>query len=183
MASTSTNKQPLLVDRVLHYVVNLDNALNATIDVVGINTAALIVDATSSDGCIIEEVYSISRDTYDAAETINLYLSTGSDYLRPGEGILVGTFQSGTAAGEVTTWEAAPKILAPVPQVGDVPTGTPAYDTTGEVPESVAPVAATGKPVQLRALYVPKGRALWAARQSNTILTNGPLIGCQGGWY
>ena len=169
MASTSTNKQPLLVDRVLHYVVNLDNALNATIDVVGINTAALIVDATSSDGCIIEEVYSISRDAYDAAETINLYLSTGSDYLRPGEGILVGTFQSGTAAGEVTTWGTAPKILAPVPQVAN---GVETIDADSEA-----------RPVQLRALYVPKGRALWAARQSNTILTNGPLIGCQGGWY
>ena len=169
MASTSTNKQPLLVDRVLHYVVNLDNALNATIDVVGINTAALIVDATSSDGCIIEEVYSISRDTYDAAETINLYLSSGSDYLRPGEGILVGTFESGTSAGEVTTWQAAPKILAPVAQVAN---GVETIDA-----------AAEAKAVQLRALYIPKGRALWAARQSNTILTNGPLIGCQGGWY
>jgi len=183
MASTSTNKQPLLVDRVLHYVKNLDNALNSTIDVTGINTAVLIVDATSSDGCIIEEVYSISRDAYDSAETINLYLSTGSDYLRPGEGILVGTFQSGTTAGAVTTWDTAPKILAPVPHVADVPTGTPAYDTVGETPETVAPVAATGKAVQLRALYVPKGRALWAARQSDSILTNGPLIGCQGGWY
>ena len=184
MASTSTNKQPLLVDRVLHYVVNLDNALNATIDVVGINTAALIVDATSSDGCIIEEVYSISRDAYDAAETINLYLSTGSDYLRPGEGILVGTFQSGTTAGEVTTWETAPKVLAPVPQVGRRAYGNSLHTTLlVKLLKQFAPVAATGKPVQLRALYVPKGRALWAARQSNTILTNGPLIGCQGGWY
>ena len=166
MASTSTNKQPLLVDRVLHYVVNLDNALNSTIDVVGINTAALIVDATSSDGCIIENVYSIARDTYASAETINLYLSTGSDYLRPGEGILIGTFPSGTTAGEVTNWEEAPRILAPVPQAADVPTSTP-----------------SGNPAQLRALYIPKGRALWAARQSQTILSNGPLIGCQGGWY
>jgi hypothetical protein len=164
-------------------VKNLDNALNSTIDVTGINTAVLIVDATSSDGCIIEEVYSISRDAYDSAETINLYLSTGSDYLRPGEGILVGTFQSGTTAGAVTTWDTAPKILAPVPHVADVPTGTAAYDLVGETPETVAPVAATGKAVQLRALYVPKGRALWAARQSDSILTNGPLIGCQGGWY
>ena len=183
MASTSTNKQPLLVDRVLHYVVNLDNALNATIDVTGINTAALIVDATSSDGCIIEEVYSIARDTYTGAETINLYLSSGSDYLRPGEGILVGTFQSGTAAGEVTTWDTAPKILAPVPHVADVPTGTSAYDTVGDSPSTFGPEPSTGKPVQFGALYIPKGRALWAARQSDSILTQGPLIGCQGGWY
>ena len=56
MAATSTNKQPLLIDRVLHNVVNLDLAAVGAIDVLGTNTAALIVDATSSDGCIIEDV-------------------------------------------------------------------------------------------------------------------------------
>ena len=47
MASTSTNKQPLLVDRVLHNVVNLDNAAVGAIDIAGTNTAELIVDATT----------------------------------------------------------------------------------------------------------------------------------------
>ena len=164
MAATSTNKQPLLVDRVLHYVVNLDNAINAQLDIIGINTAILLVDGTTSDGAILEDIYSIARaDT--AAETINLYLSSGSDYLRPGEGVLVGSFQSGSTAGEVTRWSEAPKILAPVPQAA---TG---QDTTA------------GKPLQFQALYIPKGRALWAARQSSDVLTNGPLLGCQGGWY
>ncbi len=35
MASTSTNKQPLLVDRLLHYVVNLDTSVNGGMDIVG----------------------------------------------------------------------------------------------------------------------------------------------------
>ena len=56
MAATSTNKQPLLVDRVLHYVRNLDNAINTTLDIVGINTAVLVVDAISSDGAILEDI-------------------------------------------------------------------------------------------------------------------------------
>ena len=55
MASTSTNKQPLLIDRVMHNVVNLDNAAVGAIDVIGTNTAELIVDATQSDGCIVED--------------------------------------------------------------------------------------------------------------------------------
>ena len=168
MASTSTNKQPLLVDRVLHYVVNLDNAINTTLDIIGINTAVLVVDAISSDGAILEDIYAISRTDNSAAEgrpLINLYLSTSSDYLRPNEGVLVGQLEVSGAAGEVTRWGEAPKILAPVPHVA---TG---QDTNA------------GTAVQLQALYIPKGRALWAARQSDQTLTNGPLLGCQGGWY
>ena len=181
MASTSTNKQPLLVDRVLHYVVDLNSAINNGIDIIGTNTAVMLVNAVQSDGAIIEDIYSIARD--DKQADINLYMSTASDYLRPLEAQFIGTFKSGTAAGEVTSWTLMPKILAPVPHVADVPTGTAAYDTLGEEPSTVAPVAATGNPVQLRALYIPKGRTLWAARNSNENLTSGPLLGCQGGWY
>ena len=47
MAATSTNKQPLLIDRVLHYVVNLDT-INDGMDIVGTNTAILLVDGTTS---------------------------------------------------------------------------------------------------------------------------------------
>ena len=155
MAATSTNKQPLLVDRVLHYVVNLDTAAVGAIDVAGTNTALLIVDGTTADGAIIEDIYSIARGTSES--TINLYISTSSDYLRPNEGVLVGTFKSGTTVGAVTHFENMPRILAPMPQ--------------------------TGSDSQFQALYIPKGRALWAARQSNTSVTDGPLLGCQGGWY
>lgn len=155
MAATSTNKQPLLVDRVLHYVVNLDSAAVGAIDVAGTNTALLIVDGTTSDGAIIEDVYSISRGTEESI--INLYISTSSDYLRPNEGVLVGQFKSATTIGEVTNWENMPRILAPMPQ--------------------------TGSESQFKAFYLPKGRALWAARQSTVVVTDGPLIGCQGGWY
>ena len=155
MAATSTNKQPLLVDRVLHYVVNLDTAAVASIDVGGTNTALLIVDGTSSDGAIIEDIYNISRSTSEY--TVNLYISTSSDYLRPQEGILVGTFKTGTTVGTVTHWEDMPRILAPMPH--------------------------TGTDSQFQAFYLPKGRALWAARQSTVAVTDGPLLGCQGGWY
>ena len=155
MAATSTNKQPLLVDRVLHYVVNLDTAAVGAIDVAGTNTALLIVDGTTQDGCIIEDIYSIARGT--TKSTINLYLSSSSDYLRPNEGVLIGQFESATTIGAVTSWTTMPKVLAPMPH--------------------------TGSESQFRALYIPKGKALWAARQSNALTTDGPLLGCQGGWY
>jgi len=155
MAATSTNKQPLLVDRVLHYVVDLNSAAVAAINVGGTNTALLIVDGTQQDGAIIEDIYAISRGAVES--TINLYLSSAFDYLRPNEGVFIGSFKSATTAGEVTRWEEMPKILAPMPQ--------------------------TGSEAQFRALYIPKGRALWAARQDTNVTNDGPLLGCQGGWY
>ena len=155
MAATSTNKQPLLVDRVLHNVIDLNTAAVAAIDVVGTNTALLVVDGSQSDGCIIESIYAISRST--SAYTINLYLSSSSDYLRPGEGIFIGSFKSATTKGAVTTWDEMPKILAPMPQ--------------------------TGTESQFRALYIPKGRTLWAAREDTVAAVDGPILGAQGGWY
>ena len=155
MAATSTNKQPLLVDRVLHYVVDLNMAAVGAIDVVGTNTAILVVDGTSSDGCIIEDIYSVSRST--VAHTINLYLSSSFDYLRPNEGVFIGQLKSATTAGSVTHWEEMPRVLAPMPH--------------------------TGSEGQFKALYIPKGKALWAGRQDVASLNDGPLLGCQGGWY
>ena len=155
MASTSTNKQPLLIDRVMHNVVNLDNAAVGAVDVIGTNTAELIVDATQSDGCIVEDIYLVSRSS--APHKVNLYLSTASDYLRPGEGMYIGSITSSTTAGEIVSLESLPKILAPMPQ--------------------------TGSEAQFRALYIPKGKALWAGREDIAAVNDAPLIGAQGGWY
>ena len=155
MAATSTNKQPLLVDHILHYAVNLDTALNDGIDIAGTNTAILIVDSTTADGAIIEDIYTIARGT--SASTVNLYLSTGQDYLRPNQAVFIGSVTSATTVGNVVRWEEMPKTLAPVPQVG-----TESFN---------------------RALYVPKGYALWAARDSSANVTDGPILGCQGGWF
>jgi hypothetical protein len=155
MAATSTNKQPLLVDRVMHNVIDLNSAAVASINVAGTNTALLLVDGSQSDGCIIEDIYSISRGNVQS--TINLYLSSAFDYLRPNEGIFIGSFKSATTAGSVTSWTEMPKILAPMPQ--------------------------TGTEQQFRALYLPKGRSLWAARQDTGVVNDGPLLGAQGGWY
>jgi len=155
MAATSTNKQPLLMDHVLHYVVNLDSATNNSIDIVGTNTASIIVNAINTDGAIIEDIYSISRGTTEYA--VNLYLSSASDYLRPNESVFIGQIKSGTTVAAVTHWDEMPFSLTPVPQVGNE--------------------------VRNRALYIPKGKALWAARQSDVLVNDGPLLGCQGGWF
>ena len=155
MAATSTNKQPLLVDRVMHNVIDLNTAAVASINVAGTNTALLLVDGSQSDGCIIEDIYAIARGSVES--TINLYMSSAFDYLRPNEGVFIGSFKSATTAGNVTRWEEMPKILAPMPQ--------------------------TGTESQFRALYLPKGKSVWAARQDTNTVNDGPLLGAQGGWY
>ncbi len=155
MAATSTNKQPLLIDRVLHKAVDLSQNFISDINVSGTNSAALIVDSTSLDGAIIEDIYAIARKA--SAYTINLYLSSANDYLRPQEGVFIGTFDSATTVGSVSHWDEMPKILAPMPHVG----------SEG----------------QFRALYIPKGRALWAAFEGSGIDAEAPILGAQGGWY
>ena len=161
MAATSTNKQPLLVDHVLHEVVDLAGATVATgggVNIGGTNDAALVIDSTQADGCVVESVYAISRST---AYTIKLYLSRANDYLRAQQAVYIGQFKStSTTPGTVVEWAEMPKILAPVP--------------------------ATGSESQLRALYIPKGKALWAAVEAtnaNDLAGDAPLLGVQGGWY
>ena len=162
MASTATNKQPLLIDRVLHEVKDLAGATvpaSSGVSIAGTNTAKVIVDSSSLDGAILEDIYIIARDI-STGYKVNLYISTAIDYLRAQEGIYVGTITGGTAVGTVTRFDAMPNILAPVP--------------------------ATGNTAQLKALYVPKGKVLWAAAEQQTssdLAPNAPILGAQGGWY
>ena len=71
--------------------------------------------------------------------------------------MFIGQLTSASTVGAVTSLETLPKILAPMPQ--------------------------TGTEQQFRALYIPKGRALWAGREDVAAVNDGPLLGVQGGWY
>jgi hypothetical protein len=167
MASTSTNKQPLLVDRVLHEVIDLSGATvaeQAGIDITGTNSAAPVVDCTTNDGAIIEDVYSIARTTL-AGYKINLYLSSASDYLRQQQGVYIGSLTGSTTAGTKTRIADGdlPYVLAPVPG---------AVSPSGEN--------------RFAALYIPRGKALWAAVEQQSAVDQAleaPLLGVQGGYY
>ncbi len=158
MASTSSNKQPLLVDSVLHEVFDLNGKYVTGLDIAGTNDATLILNAVGTDGAILEDIYTIARST--TPYTVHMYLSSSSDYLRPNDGIFIGELASATTVAIVTEWNFAPTILAPVPNLG-----SDAY---------------------FRALYVPKGKCLWAAllnTNPSVPITDGPIFGVQGGWY
>ena len=153
MATTSTNKQPLLVDRVFHEIVGTNFSYNSGIDIVGTNSAALLLNCIGSDGAIVEYAYLISRGAVEY--TINFYLSTNNDYLRPSEAFFIGQVKSETTAAE-TSELTLPKCMTPVPQHTDI-------KNTG--------------------LYVPANKALWVARDGSTDVTDAPLAGVQGGFF
>ena len=161
MASTSTNKQPLLVDNVLHVAADMNAHKVATNSVTpgnvsGANTAVKLIDTIAGDGCIVECLYTISRST--SAFNINLYLSTSGDYLRPEQSSFIGQITSSTTVYDKTEADDLPPVLAPGARVGS----------------------------QLRALYVPRGSALWAGVEVadiNLAQTDAPILAIQGGRY
>ena len=169
MASTSTNKQPLLVDNVLHNIVDLAGATveqTSIITIGGSNGAKLIVDCTTNDGAVLGEIYSIARETTTAYK-INMYLATVKDILIPSQAVFLGTFQGDTVEGIRSIYAGMPFLLNPVPGVG-----------------SIDQVDALG--TQFQGLYIPKGKALWAAvrkQSANDLAATAPLIGVHGGFY
>ena len=160
MATTSTNKQPLLVDRVFHNAIpstTLTSGSDTDLNMTGTNESAVLVNCTTNDGGIVEDLYLISRGT--TPYTALFYFSSSVDYLRPNEGVFVGKTVSATTAGDVVKADWLPKVLAPLP--------------------------GTGSDSQVNALYIPKGKALWCTLQlagpANDATT--PIIGAQGGFY
>ena len=160
MSTTATNKQPLLIDRPLHSVVksnSLASGSSTSLDILGTNESSVIVDCSTNDGAIIEDLYVISRSAtpYKAV----FYISQATDYLRPSEATYIQQIDSSTTAGDITSSATLPKLVAPLP--------------------------GTGSDSQVRALYVPKGFVLWCSLQlAGPANSDGtPVIGAQGGFY
>ena len=174
MASTSTNKQPLLIDRVFNEIVNTDGlisgndntATGASInyDIAGGNASKLLVNCTTNDGALIEDFFAISRG---AAKTALFYLSSAADFLRSEQAVFVGAVDCTATVGSFTNVSKLPSIIAPVPQVGN---------TTG-IPDT--------QPLLNRAFYVPTGKALWVTiwGQAGQNAEKCPIVGAQGGYY
>jgi hypothetical protein len=162
MATTATNKQPLLVDRVFHKAVSamsLASGSATSLDIEGTNQSAVLVDCSANDGAVVEDLYVIARTSTSTAYTALFYLSSAVDYLRPTEGVYVGKLTSSTTAADKTSAADLPKVLAPLAHVGS--------------------------DAQVRALYIPKGNVLWCTLQvaGSVNTTDTPIIAAQGGFY
>ena len=170
MAASSTNKQPLLIDRPLLEVKRLDATTSpaGTVDPGTGSTGVLLVDCTSNDGAVLDSIWLIQRVASNQA-AVNLYISSSGYSL--GVTATGGSAQAfflgraafaGTAAVGETMEFKLPKLLAQVPHAGgNVDNGPPQY----------------------RGLYLRKGLALWAAVESVTAVAAAPNIGCQGGYF
>jgi len=174
MASTSTNKQPLLIDRVFNEAVTTDTLVSGSstsIDIGGSNSSKILVNCTTNDGGLVEDIYAISRG---AVKKVLFYLSSASDYLRSDQAVYIGEISVTATAGDYKNISALPRVLAPVPQVGVV---APLAAATADVPQQT--------PLKNQALYVPTGKALWVTVQGISGSNNAscPIVGAQGGFF
>ena len=166
MATTSTNKQPLLIDRVFHNHIDTSGLASGTtgIDIIGANSAAVLVDCTTNDGGIVEDVYCISRGETPQGTRFNIvfYISSSIDYLRTNDAIFIGALDVPGTVSEVSRPLNMPRVLAPAAQVANV-----TQDNF------------------MTAYYVPKGKAIWTTLQLETPDNTGrtPIVGAQGGFY
>ena len=125
MASTSTNKQPLLVDRVFHTTTDLVGSTvenGVSVDIGGSNSANLVLDCTKNDGAVIECIYAIMRSTA-TPYVVYLYISTANDFLRSSQSFYVGGFIAENEAGAAVEggksyYYDMPFVMTPVPHVG-----------------------------------------------------------------
>jgi hypothetical protein len=174
MASTSTNKQPLLIDRVFNEAVQTDGLVSGSsnvltgssisYDITGSNASKVLVNCLTNDGGIVEDMYAISRG---AIKKALFYLSSASDYLRAEQAVFIGSIDVSATVGEFSGVASLPRCLAPVPQQGN---------TTG---------LTAGSPLKNQALYIPTGKALWVTLWgiSGQNTTDCPIVGAQGGLY
>lgn len=170
MAASSTNKQPLLIDRPLLTIASLRESTSPAggVEPGTGSSGVLLVDCTNNDGAMIDSLWLIQR-VDDDTTAVNLYISSS--------GLSLGVTASGGSAGAqflgrfrfgasqkvgATVEFALPKLLAPVPHAGST---------------------AAGDPPQFRGLYLQRGLALWAAANSTLAVATAPNIGCQGGFY
>ena len=172
MATSSTNKLPLLIDRPLLKIASLANTTSpaAGVNPTSASVGALLVDCTgTSDGAFIESIWLLQRVAADVTP-VNLYVSSSATALGllatggVADAYFIGRFQqdAGAAVGAIAL-AALPPVLAPIPHAG-----------TSDL---------DGNPPQYRGLRIPRGLALWAAAETTTAKASAPNIGVQGGFH
>ena len=123
MATTSSNKMPLLVDRPLHSYATIGGtaALNTSTKFNDINSAGcnLVIDCTANDGAIIDSISIIANEASTTASKVLVFLSvaTSKSSITAINTVCVANAVIGsTAVGERTNIPLAP-LSIPVPNL------------------------------------------------------------------
>ncbi len=184
MASTSTNKQPMMVDRPFLRGAKITSA-TSTVNPVNTEFANLVQlvrvgDIPSEDAAIVEDIFVVSNEGYPddggvRAAAFGLYVYAPNQAApATAASILINKFTvglSGSTEGLIQRVE-LPKTIAPTPQVGDA--------------NLVRPIEIGGA----EALYLEKGYILGVGylgdspvAVSGGLSASGISIWAQGGFY
>ena len=185
MASTSTNKQPLMVDRPLFRGARINNGTTVIANASNPDFGDLIQlvrvgDLPSEDGALIEDIFVVSAEGYPNRSGVRT-AAFGVYVYAPNQAapststsLLVGKFEvglSGSTEGVIQRVE-LPACVAPTPQVGDTTLVYPIERGKAE------------------AMYLEKGYILCVGYLGNGpsavsggLSTSGVCIMAQGGFY
>lgn len=173
MASTSTNKQPLLVDRPLHEFVTLGAtaALSTSSNLSSLVTGGCValVDCSGNDGAVVDSASIVATEAGITAASVILLLSTASSSYG-----ITNTNTAAVAIAAITSSAAGdrtnislPPLSIPVPHIG-------AITSPGETDKKN-----TG-------LYIPTGFVLYAGL-TEALLAPTPAttvnVFAQGGYF
>jgi hypothetical protein len=169
MATTATNKLPLLIDRPLMRVSSLQSTSSPlnTSDPGSGSQGTLLVDCTANEGALLEDIYLIQR-VAGHQSIVNLYLSSSNVALAvtatggAAESFLLTQIAQplGLPVGATVSF-ILPGILAPVPHAAGMMDGVP----------------------QFNGLRIERGFALWAANDAPDTDADAPNIAVQGGFH
>jgi len=184
VASTSTNKQPMMVDRPFLRGARITSA-TPTVDPVNTQFANLVQlvrvgDIPSEDAAIVEDLFVVSNESYPdnggvRAAAFGIYIYAPNQAApSTAASILINKFTvglSGSTEGLIQRVE-LPKTIAPTPQVGDT--------------ALVRPIELGGS----EALYLEKGYVLGVGYLGDSVVAvsgglspSGISIWAQGGFY
>lgn len=179
MASSATNKQPLLVDRPLHEWQSIGGtaALTSATNFASVSAAGctLLVDCTGNDGAVIDSISVVITEASTTQSTVLVFLSSAS---APGgvtatnTGVIASVaIPGGNAAGQRVNVP-LPPLSIPVPQLASPAASMATYPSETDKKN-------TG-------LYVPAGRALYvgvtAALSAPSAATR-VNVAAQGGYF
>ena len=173
MATSSSNKMPLLVDRPLHSFATLGGAAALT-TATNFNTPSgggcvLLVDCLTNDGAVIDSISVIANEASTTASTVLVFLSIAASAasITSANSVCVASAAiSSTAAGDRTNMP-LPPLSIPVPNLGAM---TSPSETDKE---------STG-------LYVPSGAVIYVGVSAAlTAPSSSTRVHCfaQGGFF
>lgn len=172
MASTGTNKQPLLADRVLHESVVLGpvEGLTTAGNLAALNPGGLkILVPSTEEGAIVDSISIINNEANTTVASVVLFLSTEDSVLAVTDlntqAVAIAAITSSTV-GRRSHFD-LPSVLVPIPSLG-------------------ATVTTTERDRKNTALLIPGGKTLLVGLTNRLLLpTPSTTVGvfAQGGYY